>query len=85
MTVSEFNRKWSNKTKPGFYGLAIDNPDIIYFLDKRLISLSKNFKDIEILQIKTKFGIPRVYIDNIPSDEISRIEKEIAEILKKSN
>lgn len=79
MTANEFNTKYETWLKKGFYGLAIDVPQVVDFLDKV-------FKDLTLIpnftysQIKVKFGTTRFY-STIGSELTYIIEKETDSIL----
>jgi hypothetical protein len=60
MTTNEFNEKWKDYLEPKFYGLRIQNPEVVDFLDQVFMDITKipNFK---YTQIKMKFGQCRFY------------------------
>ena len=41
MTVDEFNEKYKDYLEPGHYGLAINDPDVIDYLDTQFEKLEK--------------------------------------------
>ena len=60
MTAKEFNEKYKSHLEEGHYGLAIENQSIISYLDKEFESE---------IQIKFKFGMPRVYTSSFKSSK----------------
>lgn len=85
MTVDDFNKKYYNYIEPGHYGLAINDKNVIEFLDKEFQKLIKhNPQSFEYSQIKLKFGTSRVYC-NVSSDIIEYLETNIDNILKNEN
>ena len=80
--ITEFNEKYSKYLAPMFYGLSIHNERIVKFLDEMFQIYMLDYPDFVFYQIKLKFGKARVYIDNIPDEEIRKLEKHIDKILK---
>lgn len=74
MTSDEFNKKWSKYLEDGFYGLSIEHPQVIEYLDKEFTEEVKNNPSFNYAQIKMKFGTSRVYAS---SDKTSAWEAEI--------
>lgn len=81
-TSNEFNEKYKDYLEDGHYGLSIDNPKIVDFLDRIFIELTliPNFK---YSQIKMKFGTSRFYstlrvgvLSYVIEQEINNIYKE---------
>lgn len=80
MTSKEFNQKWKNYLETGFYGTAIENPDVIKYLDSEFskeVLVNPNFS---YSQIKIKFGSSRVYAE---SDKAYIWESEINKLINK--
>ena len=78
MNAAEFNAKWKDYLEPRFYGLAIDNQEVINFLDKEFekeTSINPNFR---YSQIKKKFNSVKVYTN---TEHNSHWAKEISKIL----
>lgn len=78
MKKHEFDEKWKEYLEDGFYGLAIDDPQVIKYLDEEFtkeIEVNPSFK---YAQIKMKFNMCRVYAD---SDKTSIWEKEIDRLI----
>lgn len=81
MTKTEFNNKWFYRLEPTFYGLDIDNKEVIKYLDSKFGELEKLYPNFVYSQIKVKFEMPRVYIENIPTSVIFEIEDKISELI----
>lgn len=78
-TSKEFNNKYKKYLEDRFYGLAIDNPKIVKYLDnefKKEIELNPNFS---YQQIKTKFNFICVYAN---SDKCREWQLKIKELLE---
>lgn len=82
MTIDQFNNKYKDYLVEGYYGLDINNPQIIEFLDIEFLDLimKDNFK---YYQIKEKFGMGRFYADGVSANELTEIENHITKLLKK--
>ena len=82
MTIDEFNNKYRHHLEEGHYGLAIDHPEVIEYLDKvfqkEIKYWKQNYVHFEFSQIKGKFGKARIY-SNSPND--TEWEKQIDKIL----
>lgn len=76
MTVEEFDEKWSAYLEEGHYGLAIDHPDVIEYLDQEFEKLSL-IPGFSYSQIKEKFGSARVYLAFGFSEEAHDMEDKI--------
>jgi hypothetical protein len=74
MTSAEFNKKWNNYLEYGFYGMAIEHPQVIEYLDKEFEEEIKTNPSFNYSQIKMKFGSSRVYAN---SDKTSVWENEV--------
>lgn len=81
MTVTQFNDKYKDYLAEGHYGLDINNPQIIEFLDTDFqdLILQDNFK---YYQIKEKFGTVRFYADGVSANTIREIENYATRLLK---
>ena len=60
MTVDEFNEKYSAYLEEGHYGLDIDIPEAVEYLDKIFEGLIK-IPGFQYSQIKSKYGTSRFY------------------------
>ena len=81
MTSIEFNKKYEHWLEDHFYGLAIDVPEIIDYLDKRFQEFVKR-DDFKYQQIKLKFGSSRFYADGVSATECDDIEFKIDKLYK---
>ena len=74
-----FNEKYKDYLEKAHYGLDINNPEVIKYLDKEFQELIKipNFK---YSQIKLKFGMGRFYCDNVSVEKVREIENKITEL-----
>lgn len=81
MTTKEFNEKYKDFLKEGHYGLAIEIPEFIKWLDDKFQEFIKqpNFK---YSQIKAKFGMGRFYCEGLSNEQVVEIEKEITKYSK---
>ena len=80
MTAEEFNKKYSAYLEERFYGLDIDHPEVIEYLDKEFEKEVEKNPEFQFSQIKMKFGSSRVYTN---SDKSSEWESEIVRIFSK--
>jgi hypothetical protein len=80
MTAEEFNKKYSAYLEERFYGLDIDHPEVVDYLDKEFDKEIVKNPEFQFSQIKMKFGSSRVYTT---SDKISEWETEIDRIFSK--
>lgn len=60
MTISEFNEKYKEYLEEGHYGLDINTPSIIQYLDEIFQGLIK-IPGFKYSQIKEKFSTSRFY------------------------
>lgn len=79
MTAQEFNNKYDNWLQDGHYGLAIDDENIIEFLDNIFQDLTR-IPSFSYAQIKMKFDHARFYADGVSSTMCYLIEHKINEI-----
>jgi hypothetical protein len=80
MTAEEFNKKYSAYLEERHYGLDIDHPEVVDYLDKEFDKEIVKNPEFQFSQIKMKFGSSRVYTT---SDKISEWEAEIDRIFSK--
>ena len=83
MTTEEFNQKYEDYLEAGHYGLAINNPKVIEYLNKTFEDLI-TIPYFKYHQIKEKFGSARVYMEPRYIDT-NEIEGEINKILESTN
>lgn len=79
MTIEEFNEKYNAYLEKGHYGLAINIPAIIDYMDNEFQNLIK-LDGFQFSQIKAKFGHGRFYCDGVPSNVVEEIEAKITEL-----
>jgi hypothetical protein len=79
MTTEEFNKKFESHLEEGHYGMDIENPTIISYLDKEFEAEIQENPGFKYSQIKFKFGWARVYTN---SDKSSKWESEIDNLSK---
>jgi len=61
MTVDDFNHKWAKYLGEGHYGMDINIPSVISFLDSEFEKEVKVNSAFEFYQIKLKFEMCTVY------------------------
>jgi hypothetical protein len=81
MTAEEFNQKYADHLPKGWYGMAINDREIIEYLDDEFDRYIQRHPDFEFHQIKLKFNDPRVYT-NAPQEQNSTWERHIRFILE---
>lgn len=80
MTVEEFDEKYKDYLEEGHYGLAINDPKVIEYLDNKFQEFIK-VPGFKYMQIKLKFGMARFYAE--PRElNTYEVEEEINKILK---
>jgi hypothetical protein len=84
MKSKEFNEKYKDFIEEGHYGLAIDVPEVVIFLDQVFAVLTKT-TDFSFKQIKEKFNFARVYTTGLGDPLESFLEKVISNILNKKD
>ena len=77
MSREEFNLKSIDYLLNGHYGLGLDNPELIAWLDSKFEEFIKkpNFK---YSQIKAKFGQGRFYCQGLTEEEVREVETKIS-------
>lgn len=83
MTTEDFNKKYSDYLETGHYGLAINNEDVIKYLDYIFENKLIHIPNFKYSQIKLKFGTCRFYCKGVqvPHELINQIENDIDTIL----
>jgi hypothetical protein len=79
-TAKEFNEKYFKYLETNHYGLAINNIEVVKFLDKKFEEYIKT-PGFYYSQIKLKFGLTKIYCI-LSISEIQYLENTIDEILK---
>lgn len=80
MNSNEFNEKYKEYLVEGHYGLAIDIPCVVEYLDIKFQELIL-IPDFKYHQIKLKFNFARFYCEPNSIDS-SSIEQKINELVK---
>lgn len=86
MTAVEFNEKYKDYLEEGHYGLDIDIPEVVEYLDKEFQTFIQ-IEGFKYFQIKLKFNSARFYFkSNIPPKINAYIsfwvEKELNKIVE---
>ena len=84
-TCKEFNEKYVNWLEPGFYGLAIDDEDVVNYLDTHFTLFVQQHSNFSYAQIKTKFSSVRFYCTGPSEKIVSMIERDIEGYLRVKN
>lgn len=63
MTINEFNQKYKDYLEEGHYGLDINIPSVIEYLDSIFDKGLVNIPGFKYYQIKLKFNMARFYFD----------------------
>ena len=79
ISVEDFNEKYKNYLEEHQYGLALDNPRAIKYLDQEFQELIK-IPGFQYSQIKGKYGHFCFYADNVPSEKMAEIETNLKQI-----
>jgi hypothetical protein len=79
MNTQEFNEKYKAFLEEGHYGLDLDKPEAIAYLDERFQEFTQrpNFK---FTQIKAKFNWFCFYADGVTLEERTEVENKLKEI-----
>lgn len=83
MTLDDFNEKYKDYLERGHYGLDIDNPKVIEYLDGKFQEFIK-VSGFKFTQIKMKFNFVCFYAIKI-DQQINEVEREILRIIKEAN
>lgn len=76
---TEFNEKWSKYIEQGHYGMAIENIEVLQYMDKEFEKEIQVNPTFTYAQIKLKFHTARVYTTSAHNSEW---EIAIDEIIK---
>ena len=82
MTADHFNNRYRQYLAEGHYGLALNLPEVIDYLDKKFQKFIK-VPGFVYYQIKMKYGYINFYAEGISDEEVSEVEREIKELYKK--
>lgn len=78
MDCDEFNEKWNKYLKEGFYGMNIEDPQVIKYIDDEFTKETVVNPSFQYAQIKMKFGTCRIYAS---SDQTNIWESRVNEIV----
>ena len=81
MTTEEFNEKYKDYLEEGHYGLDLEKPEAIEYLDKEFEELVK-LPHFSYSQIKSKFSSFRFYCEGVPKEKVDEITDRLMEIYK---
>jgi hypothetical protein len=87
MTVTEFNEKYKDYLEERHYGLDINIPSVIEYLDSIFDDGLVNLPGFKYSQIKLKFNMARFYFDSNISNSLENIisngiEEKINQLVK---
>ena len=88
MTTKEFNEKYKDYLEEGHYGLDINIPSVVEYLDSIFENGLINIPGFKYHQIKLKFNMARFYFDtdwknkSIEQMISNGVEKEINRLVK---
>lgn len=80
MTADEFNEDWKDYLEKGHYGLDINIPSVVKYLNEEFQVLSE-IPGFSYSQIKLKFNMARFYCEPDSIDSLG-IEREIDKLVK---
>jgi hypothetical protein len=84
MTTHEFNKKYKDYLEEGHYGLDINIPSVIEYLDSIFDKGLVTIPGFKYSQIKLKFNMSRFYFDtNMPNSLETIISNGIEEKINK--
>jgi hypothetical protein len=81
LTSDIFNLKYSKYFEPGHYGLCIDDPELIKWLDEKFQHFI-TYPSFSYSQIKSKFKTGRFYCEGLPIELVYEVEDYITDLLK---
>ena len=79
MTADQFNEKYNDYLEHGHYGLALDNPEAIEYLDNEFQEFIKN-PDFSYSQLKSKFNSFRFYNTGVSYEKTREVEQKLKQI-----
>jgi hypothetical protein len=84
MTANEFNKKYKDYLEEGHYGLDINIPSVVNYLDSIFDKGLVNITGFKYSQIKLKFNMARFYFDtDMPNSLETIISNGIEEKINK--
>lgn len=82
MNKKQFNEKYKEFLTEGFYGLAIQDQEVIDYLDDIFGNVLVYLPNFKYQQIKVKWGYVRFYADVDSTNLLQTIEQKLTSILK---
>jgi len=82
MTAERFNIKYGYYLEKGHYGLAVDIPELVGWLDKKFLEFIE-IPGFQYSQIKSKYGYGRFYCKGLSPEQIEEVESKITELCRK--
>lgn len=82
MNKKQFNEKYKEFLTEGFYGLAIQDQEVIDYLDDIFGNVLVHLPNFKYQQIKEKWGYVRFYADVDSTNLLQTIEQKLTSILK---
>jgi hypothetical protein len=79
MTAADFNEKYKDFLEEGHYGLDLEHPEAIAYLDKEFQEFIK-IPGFTYSQIKSKFGWFCFYNEGITPEKTREVESKLKEI-----
>ena len=79
MTVEQFNEKYKDFLEEGYYGLDLDKPEAIKYLDKEFKEFIK-IPCFSYSQIKSKFNWFCFYNRGVSKEKTLEVEQKLKEI-----
>lgn len=79
MTTTEFNEKYKDFLEERHYGLDLNNPEAIAYLDEKFQEFIKR-PDFKYSQIKCKWNYFCFYANGITAEEQIEVENKLKEI-----
>ena len=84
-TCKEFNEKYAKWLEPRSYGLAIEDENVIKYLDSHFSLFVQQHSNFMYSQIKTKFSSVRFYCEGPSVAIVHMIERDIEGYLRVKN
>lgn len=61
MTSEQFNEKWKDRLEDGHYGMSIEIPEVVRYMDREFTAEAVSNPTFTYSQIKIKYREARVY------------------------
>ena len=79
MTSEEFNQKYKDFLEEGHYGLALDRPEVVEYLDNEFQEFIK-IPEFTYSQIKSKFNWFCFYNTSLSVEKTREVEQKLKEL-----